>query len=183
MKTNILLALVFGLSIYGVSQVFLKTPKSSTESVQVVLDQKAERNFTAVSKSISRQQASQQTSQQTSRDPLEDGFDCQCTQRHLLTSDLTVVKKLPDDRRGSRHQKWILKSPSGKTVQFVHNLEMCQRLDLNVGDQVNISGEFKWTGRGGLLHWAHFVPEGWSGSRKGGYVEWKGRRYCETKNN
>jgi len=86
----------------------------------------------------------------------------------------TVVKLLPDDNRGSRHQRFILRLPSGQTLLIAHNIDLAARVDeLKVGDTVAFFGEYEWSPKGGTLHWTHRDPgkrhvDGWL--RHGGKV-------------
>ena len=78
-----------------------------------------------------------------------------------------VVKILKDDTRGLRHQKFILRLDSGRTLLIVHNIGQAPRLnDLQPGDTVEFSGEYEWNPEGGLVHWTHHTahgrhPSGW----------------------
>lgn len=108
--------------------------------------------------------------------PFEKGLDCKCDQNFVVSPFLKVVKKLKDDNRGIRHQKWLVQSPSGQIILFIHNLELCKPLNLQKNDQVKLAGEFKWTDKGALIHWAHFDPKK---KRLDGYVELEGHKYCE----
>mgnify|MGYP001816765668 CR=1 FL=1 len=86
-----------------------------------------------------------------------------------------VLKLLPDDTRGSRHQRFILKLPSQQTLLIAHNIDLAPRIDaLQKGDTVRFYGEYEWNPEGGVLHWTHRDPRG---VHAGGWVEHKGRRY------
>ena len=86
-----------------------------------------------------------------------------------------VVKVLPDDRRGSRHQRFVLALPSGATLLVAHNIDLAPRIErLKVGDRLRFAGEYEWNEQGGVLHWTHRDPRG---KHAGGYLERDGRRY------
>jgi hypothetical protein len=87
----------------------------------------------------------------------------------------TVVKLLPDDQRGSRHQRFLLRLASGATLLVAHNIDLAPRLDtLRSGDSLRFAGEYVWNERGGVLHWTHHDP---AGHHPGGWLELAGRRY------
>ena len=72
-----------------------------------------------------------------------------------------VVRILPDDDSGSRHQRFILKLESGQTLLVSHNIDLAPRIqDLAVGDEVSFFGEYEWNPQGGVIHWTHHDPDG-----------------------
>ena len=83
-----------------------------------------------------------------------------------VTGEGTVIKTLPDDDNGSRHQRFILQTTTG-TVLIVHNIDIAPRLEgLQRGDNIAFSGEFINNDRGGFVHWTHHDPvqrhtDGW----------------------
>jgi hypothetical protein len=86
-----------------------------------------------------------------------------------------VSRILPDDDQGSRHQRFILKLANGQTVLVAHNIDLAPRLSgIAVGDSVTVAGEYEWNTQGGVIHWTHHDP---SGSRLGGWIEFRGNRY------
>ena len=86
-----------------------------------------------------------------------------------------VVKLLPDDNDGIRHQRFLIRLADGSTLLVVHNVDVAPRLDdLAAGDTVEVCGEFVDNDRGGLVHWTHHAtgrsrhPAGWI--RHGGRI-------------
>lgn len=87
----------------------------------------------------------------------------------------TVVRTLADDRDGSPHQRFIIRTEAGQTLLVAHNLDLAPRLDgLQTGDTVRIYGEFEWNPQGGVMHWTHHDPRG---VHPAGYIDWRGRRF------
>lgn len=73
----------------------------------------------------------------------------------------TVVKLLPDDNDGSRHQRFLVRLDSGQTILIAHNIDLAPRVaSLRVGDAVSFSGEYEWNAKGGVIHWTHRDPHG-----------------------
>jgi Protein of unknown function (DUF3465) len=86
-----------------------------------------------------------------------------------------VDRILSDDREGSRHQRFILRLPSGQTLLVAHNIDLAPRLDdLSRGETLILHGQYEWNERGGVVHWTHRDPQG---EHPGGYIERQGRRY------
>ncbi len=70
-----------------------------------------------------------------------------------------VIRVLPDDNQGSRHQKFILRLRSNQTVLISHNIDLAPRiLNLEIGDLVEFNGEYEWNSKGGVVHWTHRDP-------------------------
>jgi len=91
-----------------------------------------------------------------------------------VESDGIVERLLPDDTRGSRHQRIIVRIPSGRTVLIAHNIDLAPRAEpLEPGDRLRFRGEYEWNEKGGVVHWTHHDP---SGRRAGGWIEAGGRR-------
>ena len=87
----------------------------------------------------------------------------------------TVIKLLADDNNGSRHQRFIVRLNSGRTLLIAHNIDLAQRIDsLRVGDEVSFYGEYEWNPKGGVLHWTHHDPQG---RHPGGWIRHDGQSY------
>jgi len=92
-----------------------------------------------------------------------------------IESEGVVERLLADDRDGSRHQRFILRGPSGTTVLVAHNIDLAPRVvGLEPGAQVRFNGEYEWNERGGVIHWTHRAPRG---DHPHGWLEYRGRRY------
>lgn len=86
-----------------------------------------------------------------------------------------VVHLLPDDRRGSRHQRFLVDVGAEEAVLVSHNIDLAPRIDtLRKGDPVEALGQFEWNEKGGVLHWTHHDPDG---RRRGGWIRHGGRTY------
>lgn len=87
----------------------------------------------------------------------------------------TVVKLLADDNDGSRHQRFIVRLGSGRTLLVAHNIDLAKRIDtLRVGDTVAFYGEYEWNAKGGVMHWTHHDPQG---RHPGGWIRHNGLTY------
>lgn len=86
-----------------------------------------------------------------------------------------VIKVLPDDIRGTRHQRFILRLASGQTLLIAHNIDLAPRLPtLAEGDVVEFNGIYEWNPKGGVVHWTHRDP---SGRHMAGWLKYKGRLF------
>lgn len=92
-----------------------------------------------------------------------------------IQGDGIVSKILPDDTKGSRHQRFILRLTNGQTLLIAHNIDLASRIDnLNVGDTVEFYGEYEWNSKGGVLHWTHRDP---NGRHEAGWLKHNGQLY------
>ncbi len=86
-----------------------------------------------------------------------------------------VVRVLPDDTEGGRHQRFILRLSSGQTVLIAHNIDLAPRVDaLQSGAAVSFNGEYEWNERGGVIHWTHHDP---AGRHAAGWLRYAGKTY------
>lgn len=93
----------------------------------------------------------------------------------LVQGQGEVIKVLPDDRQGSRHQRILLRLPMGDTLLIAHNIDLAPRVpDLERGDTVEFQGEYVWNDKGGVLHWTHHDP---ARRHPGGWLRHAGRTY------
>lgn len=87
----------------------------------------------------------------------------------------TVIKLLPDDDDGRRHQRFIIELATGQTLLVAHNIDLAPRIDsIRVGDAVQFNGEYEWNAKGGVIHWTHQDPDG---SHTAGWLKHQGRTY------
>ena len=87
----------------------------------------------------------------------------------------SIIKLLPDDDEGTRHQKFLVKVPSGLTVLVAHNIDLAPRIkQLKKGKPNTLYGEYEWSQKGGILHWTHHDPKG---RHPDGWIDYQGHRY------
>ncbi len=92
-----------------------------------------------------------------------------------VTCSGKVIRKLPDDTHGSRHQRFIIKLASGQTLLIVHNIDLAKRIArLRIGDKASVRGEYIWNDKGGLIHYTHRDP---AGIQPGGWIKHRGIVY------
>lgn len=86
-----------------------------------------------------------------------------------------VSKLLPDDLKGSRHQRFIVKLASGQSLLVAHNIDLAPKItQLREGDTIEFYGEYEWNNKGGVLHWTHHDPRN---KHVGGWLKHQGKIY------
>ncbi len=85
-----------------------------------------------------------------------------------------VVKILPDDNDGNRHQRFIVQLDNSLTLLVAHNIDLAARVPLRLHDNVEIHGQYEWNNKGGLLHWTHHDP---AGIHPAGWIRYQGNTY------
>ena len=86
----------------------------------------------------------------------------------------TVVKVLPDDTRGARHQRFLVRISAQQTLLFAHNIDLAPRIaTLQAGEPLQFKGEYIYNPKGGILHWTHHDPQG----RHSGWIQYQGQTY------
>lgn len=93
----------------------------------------------------------------------------------LAVGNGVVTRLLPDDQKGSRHQRFILRLASGQTLLVAHNIDIAPRIaGIRVGDAVSFCGQYESNSQGGVIHWTHHDPQG---RHTAGWLQHNGRRY------
>ncbi len=86
-----------------------------------------------------------------------------------------VQKILPDDNKGSRHQRFILGLQSGQTILVAHNIDLAPRVaSIKLGDTVEFYGVYETNDLGGVVHWTHHDP---AGRHEHGWLKHNGRLF------
>lgn len=105
---------------------------------------------------------------------LQEAFDGRKSDLQVAATGV-VDAVLPDDNKGSRHQRFILRLANGQTVLIAHNIDLAPRVEgLSEDDRVEVYGEYEWNPKGGVIHWTHADPQG---RHAGGWVRHGGRKY------
>lgn len=87
----------------------------------------------------------------------------------------TVLRILPDDVEGSRHQRIVLELDNGQSVLIAHNIDLAPRVaGLARGDNLVFYGEYEWNSKGGVVHWTHKDP---NRRHADGWLKHRGKTY------
>ena len=86
-----------------------------------------------------------------------------------------VIRTLPDDLAGSRHQRFIIRLASGQTLLIAHNIDIAPKVvGLQKDNSIRFYGEYVWNEKGGMVHWTHHDPKGY---HTAGWLKHNGRTY------
>ena len=85
-----------------------------------------------------------------------------------------VRRIIPDDRRGARHQRFVVEIPGGQSLLIAHNIDIAKRVPVGMGDRVRFRGIYEYNDQGGIVHWTHRDPHG---SEDNGWVRFRERDY------
>lgn len=87
----------------------------------------------------------------------------------------TVIRLLSDDNKGSRHQRFIIKESSGRTLLIAHNIDLAPKIySLQQGTLIKFCGEYEYNAKGGVVHWTHHDPQKY---HTDGWLEYNGKKY------
>lgn len=92
----------------------------------------------------------------------------------IVTCTVRVFKLLKDDLKGSKHQRFLVKLSNNTTVLVAHNIDLAPKVPIRPGDIVEITGEYIWNPKGGVLHYTHHST---SRRHPGGYILFNGNKY------
>lgn len=92
-----------------------------------------------------------------------------------VTGEGTIIKLLPDDLQGSRHQRFLVKINGQQTLLISHNIDLAPRINtLQAGEKIEFHGEYVWNKKGGIIHWTHHDP---GGRHQDGWLRYKNKLY------
>jgi hypothetical protein len=92
----------------------------------------------------------------------------------VVTATAQIVKILPDDTQGDKHQKMIVVLPSGHSLLLSHNIDIAPRVPAQEGATIRFRGEYEYSEQGGVIHWTHHDP---AQRHKDGWIEFHGQLY------
>lgn len=93
----------------------------------------------------------------------------------LMCGSGTVTKLLSDDNTGSRHQRFIIKESSGRTLLIAHNIDLAPKIySIEKGGLIKFCGEYENNSKGGVVHWTHHDPQK---RHTAGWLEYNGKKY------
>ena len=86
-----------------------------------------------------------------------------------------IIKLLPDDTYGSKHQRLLIKVNNQSTILIAHNIDLAPRVEHpEKGELIYFFGEYEWNDKGGVVHWIHHDP---NGRHVDGWLKYKDKIY------
>ncbi len=90
-----------------------------------------------------------------------------------VTFTAPVRKLLPDDTKGTEHQRFLLELSNGTTVLVAHNTDLAPYIPIHEGDLLTLHGEYIWNRKGGVLHYTHHSTN----RHESGWIQFNGQTY------
>lgn len=88
-----------------------------------------------------------------------------------------IIKLLPDDNDGTRHQKFLVKLDGYPqiTVLIAHNIDLATRINtIKTRTPIRFYGEYIYNDKGGVVHWTHKDP---AARHQAGWLDYQNKRY------
>lgn len=86
-----------------------------------------------------------------------------------------VLKRLPTDNYGIRHQQFLVQLSTDQTLLVAHNIDLSSRITgLRKNTFIRIFGEYIWTRNGGIIHLTHRRT---SQNASNGWIKYRGIKY------
>jgi hypothetical protein len=127
---------------------------------KIVKPEVAETNATENKKYVVHPPKAESTRNQSAKTPVASAY-IQRLEDVQVHDEGRVVAVLSDDRKGSKHQRFIVRTNEDISVLIAHNIDLAKRVNnINQGDTVEFSGEYVWNEKGGVVHWTHRDPDG-----------------------
>ena len=170
-KNKIIVLLIALVAVFAYQKMQNKQPLQSQHQQKIEAVQK-QNNAGGENADTAQQQTS--SGKQSAEAVLKQAFENEQSDIQV-EGEGTVWKTLPDDNKGTRHQRFILKLSSGQTLLVAHNIDLADKIKgLKKGDKVAFYGEYEWSEQGGVIHWTHHDP---SGRHTDGWLKHDGRLY------
>ncbi|MBM3351286.1 MAG: DUF3465 domain-containing protein [Betaproteobacteria bacterium] len=119
------------------------------------------------------QHAAVEATDESDNATIEQAFSAKLSNVQVKGSGV-VSKLLPDDNKGSRHQKFLVQISSEQSLLFTHNIDLAPRVPMKVGDKISFNGEYVYNSKGGIIHWTHHAPQQ---DHESGWIMLDGEQY------
>lgn len=87
----------------------------------------------------------------------------------IIIDEGKVVRLLPEDNLGSRHQLFIFQTRSGQQIKVAHNISISPPVpELKIGLKIAVKGEFVKNDM--VVHWTHKDPDPGPAPHEGGGI-------------